>query len=50
LGRVGKNNFDAVVDVAARPDWNVAQLKVVVLVQDSANGRVLGATRILYRQ
>jgi len=50
LGRVGKSNFDAVVDVAARPDWNVAQLKVVVLVQDSANGRVLGATSILYRQ
>jgi len=38
------------VDVSIRPDWNPAQLKVAVLVQDSGHGRILGGAQIPYRQ
>jgi hypothetical protein len=50
LGKADKATFDATADVSIRPDWNPAQLKVLVLVQDSATGRILGAARIPYRQ
>ncbi|MFZ0314883.1 MAG: DUF1223 domain-containing protein [Candidatus Korobacteraceae bacterium] len=50
LASAGKASFDTNVDIPIRPDWNAAQLKVVVLVQDSANGRILGAAQIPYRQ
>ena len=50
LGKADKATFDATADVSVRPDWNPAQLKVLVLVQDSATGRILGAARIPYRQ
>jgi hypothetical protein len=50
LGSTDKNSFDTNVDVSIRPNWNPAQLKVAVLVQDSGRGRILGAAQIPYRQ
>jgi len=50
LGSTGKNGFDTAVDVPIHPDWNPAQLKVAVLVQDSGHGRILGAAQLPYRQ
>jgi hypothetical protein len=50
LGSTGKTSFDTVVDVATRPEWNPSQLKVLVLVQDSAHGRILGAAQTSYQQ
>jgi len=50
LGSTDKNTFDTSVDVSIHPGWNPAQLKVVVLVQDSGPGTILGAAQIPYRQ
>ncbi|MGC2109028.1 MAG: DUF1223 domain-containing protein [Candidatus Korobacteraceae bacterium] len=48
LGKVDKGKFDATAQVPHNADWNPAQLKVAVLVQDSANGRILGASEIAW--
>jgi hypothetical protein len=50
VGSTGKNAFDSTVDVPIHPDWNPAKLKVVVLLQDSANNRILGAAQVSYQQ
>ena len=44
----GKDKFETTVDVQRNPAWNVAQLKLAVLVQDPATGRILGAGEIAY--
>jgi hypothetical protein len=49
LGTAANGQFEAKVDVAARPDWNPAKLKVVVLVQQTSNGRILGAASLDYQ-
>jgi hypothetical protein len=46
LGKLDKGKFDASTEVPRNADWNPAQLKVAVLVQDTANGRILGAAQI----
>ena len=48
LGSTNKGAFDANVDVAPRPDWNPAKMKVAVLVQDPATMKILGAATVPY--
>ena len=48
LGPTDKGAFDANVDVAPHADWNPAKLKVVILVQDPASMKVLGAAAVPY--
>lgn len=49
LGTATNGQFDVTVDPALHPDWNQAKLKVVVLVQESGTGRILGAASLDYR-
>ncbi len=49
IGTAANGQFEADVDVAAHSDWNPAKLKVVVLVQQPGNGRILGATSLDYQ-
>ena len=44
----GKDKFETTVDVWRNSSWNAAQLKVAVLVQDPATGKILGAGEIAY--
>ncbi len=44
----GKDKFEKTIDVRRNAAWNPAQLKVAVLVQDPATGRILGAGEIAY--
>ncbi len=44
----GKDEFETTAEVRRNPAWNAAQLKVAVLVQDQATGRILGAGEIAY--
>jgi hypothetical protein len=48
LGSSGKERFETTAEVRRNPAWNAAQLKVAVLVQDPATGRILGAGEIAY--
>jgi hypothetical protein len=49
LGSAANGKFDTDVDGIAHPDWNPAKLKVVVLVQQAGNGRILGAASLDYQ-
>jgi len=49
LGTAANGQFETTVNVAAHTDWNPAKLKVVVLVQQTANGRILGAASLDYQ-
>ncbi len=48
LGHADKGMFEGKVDVSRQPDWNPANLKIAVLVQDAATMKVLGAASIPY--
>jgi|SRR5271165_856854 len=48
LGTAANGQFESSVDVALHPDWNPAQLKVVVLVQQPGHGKILGAASLDY--
>ena len=48
LGRTDKGVFDANVDVAPHPDWNLAKMKIAVLVQDPSTMKILGAATVPY--
>ncbi len=43
IGETASGNFQKTVDVPRKSDWNATQLKVAVLVQDSASKKILGA-------
>ena len=49
LGTVTNGTFDTSVDVTQNAGWNPSALKVAVLVQDPASGKVLGAAAIAYQ-
>ena len=49
LGTVTNGQFASNVDVAAHRDWNPANLKAVVLVQQQGSGKILGAASLDYR-
>jgi hypothetical protein len=46
FGSAGKDKFETTIDVRRNPVRNVAQLRVAVLVQDSAMGWILGVGEI----
>lgn len=46
LGSLDKSKFETSTNVSPHKDWNVAQLKVAVIVQDPASGKILGASAI----
>lgn len=48
LGDPQNGHFEAEVDAAPHPDWNQANLKVAVLVQDDASKKILGAGVLPY--
>ncbi len=49
LGNVDNGKFDTRVEVPPHADWNAAALKVAILVQDPASGRILGAAQIAFQ-
>ncbi len=49
LGTVTNGTFDTSVDVTQHAGWNTSALKVAVLVQDPASGKILGAAAIAYQ-
>ncbi len=49
LGVASNGQFETTVDIAVRPDWNPANLKVVVLVQQPDSGKILGADSLDYQ-
>jgi hypothetical protein len=49
LGIAVNGQFETDVDVAPRSDWNSANLKVLVLVQNPATGTILGAQSLDYQ-
>jgi hypothetical protein len=49
LGTADKNTFEKSVNVSPSKDWNVAQLKVAVFVQDRDSGKVLGGSEIAWQ-
>jgi hypothetical protein len=49
LGTATSGQFDTSIDVRVRPDWNLAKLKVVVLVQQAGTGKILGAESLDYQ-
>ena len=49
LGTATNGTFAANVDVAQHAEWNTSALKVAVLVQDPASGKILGAASIAYQ-
>jgi hypothetical protein len=48
VGEVKNGVFEKALDVSRQDDWNGAELKVAVLVQDSGNKKILGAGEIGY--
>ncbi len=50
IGDLANGRFDKTVDVAQQNGWDPAKLKVAVLVQDSANMKILGAGVVAYQQ
>jgi hypothetical protein len=48
LGVMNKDSFVATADVGRHADWNAAQMKVAVLVQDAGTGKIVGAAAIAY--
>jgi len=49
LGTASNGQFEASVDVAAHSDWNPARLKALVLVQQPATGKIVGADSLDYQ-
>lgn len=49
LGNLDNGKFDTRVEVSPHADWNAAALKVAILVQDPASGKILGAAQIGYQ-
>jgi hypothetical protein len=50
LGKPQQGAFDSVVGVQPHGDWQNEKLKIVVFVQDSHNGDVIGAASIPYQE
>jgi hypothetical protein len=48
IGAAHDKKFETVADVSSQPGWKADQLKVAVLVQDPATGKILGAAEITY--
>jgi hypothetical protein len=46
IGSLSKGEFQKKVDVPLRPDWNRANLKLVVILQQGDSGPILGAASI----
>jgi hypothetical protein len=46
LGSLDKNKFETSANVLPHQDWNPAQLKILVLVQDKDGGAIVGASQI----
>jgi hypothetical protein len=46
VGKTSQGNFAATVDVPAQAEWNLQKSKVVVFVQDTHSGEILGAAVI----
>jgi hypothetical protein len=49
LGSVKNGSFDKTVEVSRHSGWNVANLKVAVLVQDGDGGPIIGAASLHYQ-
>jgi hypothetical protein len=49
LGTADKTTFEKSVNVSPNKDWNIAQLKVAVFVQDRDSGKVLGGSEIAWQ-
>ena len=49
IGKPSHGSFDDTVGVTTHPDWNVAQLKAVVFVQDFHSGEILGALAVPFQ-
>ncbi len=50
IGEVTNGSFDKTIDVARKDAWNAGQLKIAMLVQDSASKKILGAGSIPFAQ
>jgi hypothetical protein len=48
IGSLKNGGFEKTLDVARQDDWNAANLKVAVLVQDPSSKKILGAGVIAY--
>jgi len=48
LGRADKGKFETTVDFAPQADWNKANLKLAVLVQEAGDMKILGAAEVTY--
>ncbi len=49
LGSAKNGSFEKTVEVTRHPEWNPANLKVAVLVQDSDSGPIVGAAALRYQ-
>jgi hypothetical protein len=49
LGSVKNGSFEKIVEIARHSDWNAANLKIAVLVQDADGGPILGAASLHYK-
>ena len=49
LGSANQSKFETSVNISPHPGWNPAELKVAVLVQDGGNGKILGASQIVWQ-
>src|SRR5271166_3223640 len=49
LGTANNGQFETSVDASLHSDWNPAKLKAVVLVQETGNGKILGAASLDYK-
>jgi hypothetical protein len=50
LGKPSHGSFETVADASPHADWNVANLKAVVLVQATHSGEIVGAAVLPYQQ
>jgi len=46
LGTVDRNRFEQDIELSPEKGWNIAQMKIAILVQDSATGRIEGAAAL----